>query len=145
MSIYMQDPMEFFLKRKNQKVSKAVATELSKVKEMMPQHLENLHNILIHWVGKYMLEHGYEPTESELRTDSFDYGRKTGLGLFLRAERFDDIRGFLLHVYRAANLLKEENEDLIDRMEEMKKEKEELLEHMKKYFNLQPEETDDSD
>lgn len=106
------DHTEFLLRPSKNTLSQAIETNYLNYNDNLPMKLKAAEKQLAIWAGEYLTKTGYKMTSAELRMEENDYKTRLGIGVFMDVEKYDDVRGFLLHSYEITNDLKESNKRL---------------------------------
>lgn len=91
----LPDMTKFLLRANKQRLSHAIAS----YRDEIPETLIKKQETLIQFLAKSSFQKGYEVKDFEFKSDNTDYGRAIGIGIFAECEKYDDVRGFIDHLY----------------------------------------------
>lgn len=104
--------LRMLLAQKNQTFLHAVELGTERHSAAFYKDLEKAGSALEEWASKTCFREGVNPIQAILEPNERDYRYRIGIGLFLEAEKYNDIRGWLLNIVEAAEAVKQENEIL---------------------------------
>lgn len=112
------NPMSFLFRNKKEELRHGVECE-----NRWEVEGENFYNNFKHvckliesWVGKKTFRMGFKPIEAVLKSQASDYNRMIGVGTFVNANKYNDIRGYLLSVVEVADETRNENNRLSEKV-----------------------------
>lgn len=100
------------LAQKNLELRNAVELVRMQNEASFYKDLEKVGEILEEWAGNKMFRNAAKPIKAILDSDAKDYGSRVGIGIFLEGEKYNDMRGWLLEILEAAEMVRVENESM---------------------------------
>jgi hypothetical protein len=106
--------MSFLFRNKKEELRHGVDCEKKWLEEgkKFYSHFKAVCNLLESWVGGRTFRMGFKPINAILQNQENDYGRVISIGTFVNANKYNDIRGYLLSVVEVADEVRRENEKL---------------------------------
>ena len=111
---------DFALRANKQKLRLAIAQSRDAYIEKLPERLSESIESLGKRMGEVLVEGGYKDfSKEDIVIEEKNYGQIIGICAFLEAEKFDDIRGFLLASFNKTEELYKEVDRLHERIKEL--------------------------
>lgn len=105
--------LKMLLAQKNQTFLHAVELGAERHSAAFYKDLEKAGSALEDWASRKCFREGVSPIQAILELNERDYRYRIGIGLFLEAEKYNDIRGWLLNIVEAAEAVRQENNQLM--------------------------------